>query len=130
MDAYDLQDTLVHINYNALTYAELITNINNARLIYRPLRPFTIITAQEPSTAIRQAIREMVAREFPNCRAVYFVEGSEATVARAKAGTLRRINASSFTDNNRRILAAIRRQIPGLPLYIMTPARKREPYDP
>jgi hypothetical protein len=128
MDSYDLQDTLVRIDYDAPNVQALTEQILNAKLLYRPRAPFTIVTAQQDNDAIRQAIRDLVTGLFPNCRAVYFVEGSTLQVANAKAATLRRIAATSFTDNNRRILSRIRVLNPGLELYIMTAARERQPF--
>lgn len=128
MDSYDLQDTLVRINYDAPNVQALTDQILNATLVYRPRAPFTIVTAQQDNDAIRQAVRDLVARLFPNCRAVYFVEGSTLQVANAKAATLRRIAATSFTDNNRRILSRIAILNPGLELYLMTTARERLPF--
>lgn len=117
MRAFDLSGTLVTIDYNA---DKLITAIYDAKILYKPVGPFAIITAQQDNAAIQKAIRAMVANNFPNCERVYFVNGTESEIINKKIERLKALNADEYTDNNRDILAAIRIRLPNLKLYIMT----------
>lgn len=117
MRAFDLQDTLVHIDYGA---NNIYSAIADARVLYRPIGEFIIITAQPLSSQIRGAIRAMVDDRFPNCTGVYYVSGDERRVVMLKARAIRNQNVTEFTDNNERILAALEPLVPNCKLYKMT----------
>ena len=128
MQAFDLQDTLVHINYDrAFGHNGLIEQIAKASVIYRPKGAFIIITAQQDNSDIHDAISSMVAENFPNCERVHFVTGGTAQVADAKAAIIAEKNISDFTDNNREILAKIKEKNLNVKLWVMT-KDGRKPY--
>lgn len=127
MQAFDLADTLVHINYSAYSTAQLVQNIEKAKVIYHPTTPFEVITAQQDNPAIHSAISRMIKANFTGCRGVHVVSGSQAEVIKAKAETIKRIGATTFTDNNREILAGIKELVPEVKLYVMTTSGRR-PY--
>jgi hypothetical protein len=125
MDAYDLVDTLVKINYNT---GNIFTAITGANVIHRPKGNFIVITAQSDNPAIKATITRLVAAKFPECSRIYFVTGSEQAVIARKASVLKRIGATSFTDNNATILAGIHQLLPDLKLYRMTANGARVAY--
>jgi hypothetical protein len=127
MEGYDLQDTLVNINYaSSFGMSHLVDNIIKAKVLHRPQGKFVIVTAQQDNSQVHTAIKKMVATNFPDCEGVYFVSGGQADVIQKKAASIKRLNLSSFTDNNREILAGIKELVPDVPLYVMTSSgRKR-----
>jgi hypothetical protein len=128
MDGYDLQDTLVHINYSAsFGKRQLLDNISKAEILYKPTGDFVIVTAQQDDREIHTVIRDMVEANFPKCQGVYFVSGSEQEVIDKKAASIARLKLSSFTDNNLDILAGIKAKNLGVRLFKMTKTG-RKPY--
>jgi len=126
MQAYDLVDTLVKIDYSVYNTAQMVANIKEAKVIHRPTGNFIIITAQPDIPAVHSAISAMVNDNFPNCQRVVFVSGSEAQVAEKKAGVIKRNNITDFTDNNRAILAKIKELVPDVTLWVMTGSGKKK----
>lgn len=124
MQGFDLADTLVHINYKS---GNIVSAISAAKVLYRPKGNFIIITAQQDSPAIHTAISSMVADNFPNCQGVRFVSGGEADIIKKKAGYIKRLKLTDFTDNNRAILAALKELNLGVKLWVMT-SDGRKPY--
>lgn len=121
MQAYDLVDTLVHINYKAVFgRTSLLKQIQNATIIYKPQGNFIIITAQQDSADVHSAISEMVSKNFPNCEHVHFVSGSETEIADSKARIIEQKNITDFTDNNVGILAKIKAKGLNVKLWRMT----------
>jgi len=120
MQAYDLVDTLVKIDYSVHNTAQMVANIKNAKVIHRPTGNFVIITAQPDIPAVHSAVSAMVNENFPNCQRIHFVSGSEAQVAQKKASIIKRSGISDFTDNNRAILAKIKELVPNVKLWVMT----------
>lgn len=114
MRAFDLQDTLVRIDYNAVN---LYVAIAQADKLYTPTGPFIVISAQPRNAAIRGAIRTMIEKKFPNCIGVYFVGGSEAEVIAGKARAIRNHSVTEFTDNNETILKKLAILVPDVKLY-------------
>jgi hypothetical protein len=100
MQGFDLVDTLVKINYKVYNTQQLLGNIDNAKVIYKPTGRFVIVTAQENSSEVHRSISQMVKRNFPNCAGIHFVAGSQAEVIKAKAESIVRNNLTDFTDNN------------------------------
>lgn len=125
MQAFDLVDTLVEINYSVRSRRQLIDNILNAKVIYRPRGQFRIFTAQQDNSEIHDAISRMVSINFPNCIRVHFVSGGEAQVAEAKARLIKQHAITEFTDNNRGILAKIKELVSGVTLWVMTENGKK-----
>jgi hypothetical protein len=126
MQAYDLVDTLVKIDYSVHNTAQMVANIKEAKVIHRPTGNFIIITAQPDIPAVHSAVSAMVNDNFPNCQRVVFVSGSEAQVAEKKAGVIKRNNITDFTDNNRAILAKIKELVPDVTLWVMTGSGKKK----
>lgn len=124
MQGFDLVDTLVKINYRS---GNIISAIAKAEVIYRPKGTFTIITAQQDNPQIHAAISAMVAENFPNCERVHFVSGGESEIIQKKAGYIKRLGLTDFTDNNRAILAGIKELNLGVKLWVMT-SSGRKPY--
>ena len=125
--AFDLVDTLVKINYaGSFSRRQLIENILNAKVIYRPEGDFEIITAQQDNSEIHSAISRMVSANFPNCKRVHFVSGGEKAVAEAKAEIIKRNGFTSFTDNNRTILGIIKELLTGVTLWVMTSSGRKK----
>lgn len=111
MRAFDLQDTLVHIDYsNALVSAQ------KPYILYRPQGEFIVISAQQLGR-IRLIIRTMLEREFPNCQRAYFVAGNERQIIEGKARAIRDHNVTEFTDNNETILTELAKLVPNVKLY-------------
>lgn len=128
MDGFDLQDTLVHIDYSAsFGKRQLLENIAKASIKYRPTSDFVIITAQQDDQEIHTAIRDMVEKRLPKCQGVYFVSGSQEDIINKKAAGIRRLRLTSFTDNNLDILAGIKAKNIGIRLFKMT-STGRKPY--
>lgn len=128
MQAFDLVDTLVEINYAARSPQQLAANIARARVIYRPRGNFVIITAQRNDPIVHRAISQMVSENFPNCQRVYFVEGGEAAIVEKKSELIKRLGITDFTDNNRSILSKMKELKLGVKLWVMTKSSGRQPY--
>lgn len=126
MQAFDLVDTLVEINYSVRSKRQLIDNIRNARVIYRPRGQFRIFTAQQDDSQIHAAISEMVSVNFPNCVRVHFVSGGESAVAEAKAKLVKQYGITDFTDNNRAILSKMKELLTNVQLWVMTQNGRKE----
>ena len=112
--AFDLQDTLVRINYNA---QDLFAAIAQADKLYTPVGDFIVISAQPTSGAIRGAIRTMINDKYPNCTNIYFVSGSEQQVISAKARAIKNHSVTEFTDNNTAILKELSLRLPNVKFY-------------
>lgn len=109
--AFDLQDTLVRIDYN-----KMLSSAANPTILYKPVGSFMVISAQ-PLGQIRIIIRSMLEREFPNCTKVVFVSGSERQIIEAKARAIREHSITEFTDNNVAILTELHKLLPHVNLY-------------
>ena len=102
--AFDLQDTLVHINYGA-SFAETLGGIAKATKLMTPTGDFTVISAQPDVPAIHNAIRRMVTDLYPNVQGIHFVSG--ANIAGKKAALIKRLGIKEYTDNDKGILQGI-----------------------
>ena len=111
MRAFDLQDTLVRINYN-----KMLESAANPTLLYKPVGDFIIISAQ-PLGRIRIILRSTIERLFPNCTRVVFVSGGERQIIEAKARAIREYGVTEFTDNNTKILTELAKLVPNVKLY-------------
>ena len=121
MQGFDLDDTLAHVNYQSIFGAtSLVDALKTAKVIYTPKSEFVIITARKGSEIVHKATTEWVHQTFPNCKRVYFVEGSTAKVIEEKARLIKELNLTDFTDNNREILAGIKKLETGAKLWVMT----------
>jgi len=128
MQAFDLVDTLVHINYKGVFgHTSLLEQISKAKVIYTPTAPFRVFTAQPDNAEVHQAISDMVHKNFTNCEGISFVTGGTQQVADAKAALIKSHNITDFTDNNRQILAKIKEQTTDVKLWVMT-GEGRKPY--
>jgi hypothetical protein len=102
--AYDLQDTLVRIQYGS-TFAETLAGIAKAKKLMTPQGDFTIISAQPESRAIHRQLRIMITDLFPNVQGIHFVSGSD--IAGKKLALIKRLGITEYTDNDEGILRAI-----------------------
>lgn len=111
---YDLVDTLAAVSYPA----ETIT-----RIIYKPRGAFIVITAQSSGSHAR--LYAQLRQALPNVQRIHTVRiGTDKQEGERKAAILERVNAHSYTDNNRNILATIRTILPNLDLYHMSNGRR------
>ena len=118
-NAYDLVGTLAEVSYPA----ETITST-----IYKPKGQFIIVSAQ--SKGDHSNLRQQIKETFPNCSRIIFVATStDRQEGYSKARVLKRINASSYTDNNPNILRAIRERLPNIDLYRMTSNGSKSKFD-
>ena len=118
MDGYDLDDTLAAVNYKQAGFKNLSDIYASAPVIYTPDSPFVIITARSiRSRADKLATDKWVREHMPNCRKVYYVSGKE--IDKQKADIVRRLNLSSYTDNNPKHLEAMRPLLGGVKLFLM-----------
>jgi hypothetical protein len=114
--AFDLQDTLVHINY-ASTLRETLAGIATAKKLMNPSGDFTVISAQPDIRAIHREIRIMVTDLFPNVQGIHFVSGNN--IAAKKAELIKRLAITEYTDNDEGILRAINIALEGsVKLYL------------
>jgi hypothetical protein len=119
MQAFDLQDTLVRINYQAPNAQVLTQNILNAKILYTPTGQFDIITAQQDNPELHRAISRLVRATYPRLRYLRFVSSSsDNAVAEDKARVIKNLGSSSYTDNNRAILERIKEIVPTIDLLI------------
>lgn len=115
MHAYDLVNTLAEVSYPSETIKSII---------YKPAGAFTIVTAQDAGshTDLYAQVRE----QLPNCQRIHTVlTGTDKAEGQRKARVLKRIKATSYTDDNAAILKAIQQQLPTLPLYLLSNGRRR-----
>lgn len=115
MHAYDLVNTLAAVSYPSETITELL---------YKPAGAFTVVTAQDTGTHtdLYKQLKELL----PGCQRIHTVQtGTDKQEGQRKARVLKRINATSYTDDNVNILATIAQQLPDLPLYHMTNGRRK-----
>ena len=118
MDGYDLDDTLAAVNYKQAGFKNLSDIYASAPVIYTPDAPFVIITARSiRGRADKLATDKWVREHMPNCRKVYYVSGKE--IDKQKADIVRRLNLSSYTDNNPKHLEAMRPLLGGVKLFLM-----------
>ena len=114
--AFDLQDTLVHITYGQ-TLRETLAGIATARKLMTPSGDFTIISAQSEARAIHRAIRMMATDLYPNVQGIHFVSGTD--IAGKKAQLIKRLGITEYTDNDEGILRAINIALQGsVKLYL------------
>ena len=102
--AFDLQGTLVNINYGT-NLKETLGAIAVAKKLMTPSGDFTVISAQPDIRAIHREIRIMVTDLFPNVQGIHFVSGGN--IAGKKAELIRRLGITEYTDNDEGILRAI-----------------------
>jgi hypothetical protein len=115
MHAYDLVNTLAAVTYPSETLTEVL---------YKPAGAFTVITAQDAGS--HSKLYAQLKEALPNCQRIHTVlTGTDKQEGQRKARVLKRINATSYTDDNANILAVIRTQLPDLPLYLIKNGRRR-----
>ena len=128
MIGFDLDDTLAAVEYELASQRGLANVYRSAKLIYRPTEPFIIVTARPvKTTAERNATIEWCKENVPNYRGLYFVTGTESEIIQKKVGYIRSRNLTSWTDNNRDILAQMK-ELTTVPLYWMKQDGTRERY--
>jgi len=103
MRVFDLQGTLANTSRN--------------QILYTPLGDFAIVSAESPVAATRNAVRQFVETNFPNCSELRFVSGSKQQVIAAKVQQLRNLSATEYTDNDLELLAEYQVRLPSLAFY-------------
>lgn len=128
MVGYDLDDTLAKVDWEEAGRRGLANVFASAKVIHRPTQDFIVITARAHSTsAMKTATEKWLRLNFPNYKGIYYVSGSEKEVANAKARLIRQRRLTSFTDNNRDILAMLKELVPAsVNLYQITGGEKKE----
>lgn len=108
-NVYDLVGTLANVSYPSETISSII---------YKPRGPFRILSAQDSGSHAH--LIKQIRETFPNCTAITFVRtGTDQAEGLRKAAALKRMNADTYTDNNRAILKVISIQAPSVTLYHM-----------
>lgn len=126
MIGFDLDDTLAKVEYDLAGVRGLANVYRSAKLIYKPTEPFIVVTARRiPSNADRNATIEWLKENVPNYRGLYFVTGTEDQIIQKKVGYIRSRELTSWTDNNRDILAKMK-ELTTVPLYWMKQDGTRE----
>ena len=106
--AFDLQDTLVHINYGN-TFTETLAGIAKAKKLMTPSGDFTVISAQPENRAIQRQLRIMITDLFTNVLGIHFVSGAD--IAGKKLALIKRLGIKEYTDNDEGILRAINKAL-------------------
>ena len=122
MQGYDLDGTLADVEYANASVRGLVNVFKSAKVIYKPSRPFVVITARPNTTAEqRQATTEWLKENQPNFKAIYYVpSGSEANVAKSKAAVIKRLNLDSYTCDNEEFNQLLMPLVPGVKVYKMS----------
>lgn len=126
MIGFDLDDTLAKVEYDLAGERGLANVYRSAKLLYKPSEPFIVVTARRiPSNADRNATIDWMKENVPNYRGLYFVTGTEDQIIQKKVSYIRSRELTSWTDNNRDILAKIK-ELTTVPLYWMKQDGTRE----
>lgn len=122
MQGYDLDGTLANVEYANASVRGLTNVFKSAKVIYKPSRPFVVITARPHATAEqRQATTQWLRDNQPNFKAIYYVpSGSEANVAKSKAAVIKRLNLDSYTCDNEEFNQLLKPLVPGVKVYKMS----------
>jgi hypothetical protein len=109
MEYYDLVDTLVKVRPST-GLQDYYAALKAAQKIYSPNGSFKILTSQPAYSS--KIVRELTTKLFPNCLDVQTVASTAGKIV-----WLRALNASSYTDNDPKVRAAIAKELPELQLY-------------
>ena len=122
MEAYDLDDTLASVDFAEANVRSLSTVFRQAKVLYVPDVPFTVITARPHSTAaLRQATTDWLKTNEPQWDGnVYYCNAdSEPGIIEEKARLIKAHRVTDFTDNNEQILTALKPLVPGVTLWLI-----------
>lgn len=127
MLAYDIDGTLAGTNFNNInSKAQLLGMYEKAKVIYQPKEPFIAVTARGTDPDIEAATRKWLKENQPNCKAVYFVGGSEEEKITGKARIVKRENADGYVDSKLTTLALFDKfGVTGIKLYHLSLSTKR-----
>ena len=122
MLAYDIDGTLAGTNFNNInSKAQLLGMYEKAKVIYQPKEPFIAVWADD-----HQQWRKWLKENQPNCKAVYFVGGSEEEKITGKARIVKRENADGYVDSKLTTLALFYKfDVTGIKLYHLSLSTKR-----
>jgi hypothetical protein len=112
MRVFDLQGTLANTASN--------------QVLYTPIGEFAIVSAESPVAATRNAVRQFVDSNFPNCSDLRFVSGSRRQVIDAKVQQLRNLSATEYTDNDLQLLAEYQVRLPSLAFYYIKDGKQSQ----
>lgn len=129
MQGFDLDGTLAAVEYQNAAVRGLVNVFKAAKVIYKPSRPFVVITARPHATAQqRQATTEWLKENQPNFKAIYYVPtGSEADVAKSKAAVIKRLRLDSYTCDNQQFNELLKPLVPGVTVYKMNQDGTKKP---
>jgi len=122
MEAYDLDDTLASVDFAEANVRSLATVFRQAKVLYVPDVPFTVITARPHASAdTRRATADWLKANQPRSDGnVYYCNAdSEQGVIEEKARLIKAHRITDFTDNNEDILTALRPLVPGVKLWLI-----------
>ena len=122
MEAFDLDDTLAGVDFAEANVHSLATVFRQAKVLYVPEVPFTVITARPHATAaLRRATEDWLKANQPQWDGnVYYCNAdSEQGVIEEKARLIKAHRVTDFTDNNEQILTALKPLVPGVTLWII-----------
>lgn len=121
MIGYDLDDTLAKVDWAAASTRGLANIYAGAKVLYTPTQDFIVITARVHSSAEqRNATLNWLKDNQPHFKGLHYVSGTEAEVVKGKARLIRQYNLTSYTDNNRDILAKLKTELGSdVQLYFM-----------
>jgi len=94
-----------------------LANTARDQILYTPIGEFAIVSAESPVAATRNAVRQFVDINFPNCSDLRFVSGSRRQIIDAKVQQLRNLSATEYTDNDIDLLAEYQVRLPSLAFY-------------
>lgn len=129
MQGYDLDGTLANVEYQNAGVRGLVNVFKAAKVIYKPSRPFVVITARPHRTGEqRRATAEWLKENQPNFKAIYYVPtGSEEAVAKSKAAVIKRLNLDSYTCDNKDFNDLLKPLVPGVQVYKMNADGTKHP---
>lgn len=106
---YDLDGTLADVNFSAASVRGLARVYAQANVLYTPRSDFVVLTGRTANAEQRRVTRKWLRDNFGDkFKGVFFYSGGEAEIAKAKARAIRRMNLTSYTDNNKKMLDLIR----------------------
>lgn len=122
MEAYDLDDTLASVDFAEANTRSLSTVFRQAKVLYVPEVPFTVITARPHSTAeLRRATFDWMVANQPQWdgQIHYCNADSEQGIIEEKARLIKAHRVTDFTDNNEQILTVLKPLVPNVQLWII-----------
>jgi hypothetical protein len=119
IQAFDLDGTLAEVNFAQAGVRGLARIFAQAKVLFKPTGPFTVITARAHGTdAVRRATYKWLSDNFNGFVSIHYCNGkSEAEIIQDKARIIKAHNVTSFTDNNPKILDELKKITTGVTFY-------------